>query len=361
MTRADDPIVFVSAFAAGERGAIHAFRFDDESGQLRLLKRTSDVEHPFFMVVSPDGERLYSIDTDNFGDDRDDFVTAFRINPETGGVTRLNQQSTRGRASCYLDIDSTGKTVVVANYSSGDIAALPVNDDGSLAEAASFIRHEGSSVDPKRQQAPFGHCLKISPDNRFALAADLGIDKVLIYRLDAASAKLAVNEAQPFATVDPGSGPRHLIFHPSGRYVYVINELSNTVSSFNYDSKAGMLKNRQTISTLPADFKGTSHCADLKITPDGRYLFATNRGHDSIAIYRIGDDGSLDLVSIESSRGQGPQNLLISPNGKWLLCANMPGNNVVVFRIDAQTGRLTVSGNSTSVPMASCLRWLSTE
>lgn len=359
MVRAEEPILFVSAFAPGEQGAIHAYRFDSDTGRLTLLSRTSDIEHPFFLAVSPNGRFLYAIDSEQFGDDVDEFVAAYSIDRKSGGLTRLNRQSARGRTSCYLDIDGSGRTVVVANYSSGDVAALPVREDGSLGEAASFVRHSGSSIDPKRQKGPYAHCLEISPDNRFALAADLGIDKVLIYRFDAATAKLTANEAQPFARVEPGSGPRHLTIHPNGQRVYVINELKNTVTFFDYESKAGTLKHSQTISTLPESFAGTSYCADLKITPDGRFLYGTNRGHDSIAIYRIAADGLLHVVGIVPSLGKGPQNLLITPDGKWLLCANMPGNNVAVFKIDQQTGELTPTGEPVSVPMASCIRWLS--
>ena len=357
-THADDPLIYVSAFAAGEKGAIHTFRFDSETGALKPQHQTTDVYHPFFLVISPDGRFLYSIDTEKFGGEENEFVAAYSIEKQTGMLTRLNRQSAIGSASCYLDIDSSGKTVVLANYSSGSVAALPVREDGSLGEATSFVQHEGSSVNPRRQKAPYAHSIVISPDNRFALAADLGIDKVLTYRLDAANSKLTVNEAQPSVAVDPGSGPRHLTFHPNGNSVYLINELKNTVTYFGYESASGKLKSQQTISTLPADFDGVTHTADLKITPDGKFLYCTNRGHDSIAAYRIADDGMLSLIRIEPSLGKGPQNLLITPDGKWLLCANMPGNNVVVFRIDSKSGKLTATGDPVTVPMASCIRWL---
>jgi 6-phosphogluconolactonase len=356
--RADDPLVFVSAFAAGDKGAIHAFQFDSTTGTLSPQYRTTDVQHPFFLVISPDGRFLYSIDTEQFGGKDDEFVTAYAIKDRAGKLERLNQQSAKGLASCYLDIDATGKTVVLANYSTGSVAALPVQPDGSLLSAASFVQHEGSSVDPRRQKSPNAHSIVISPDNRFALAADLGIDKVLIYRFDAAAAALSANDSQPFATVEPGSGPRHLTFHPNGKSVYLINELKNTVTFFSYEPDSGKLTTQQTIPTLPADFDGVSHTADLKITPDGKFLYGTNRGHDSIAIYRISDEGRLSLVKIEPSLGKGPQNLLITPDGQWLICANMPGNNVVVFKIEQNTGELSVSGDPITMPMPSCIRWL---
>jgi 6-phosphogluconolactonase len=355
---AAEPVVFVSAFASGDNGAIHAFRFDLKTGRLNPLHRTNDVEMPFFLAVSPNSKFLYSIDAEQFGSENGEFVAAYAIEGRTGKLRRLNRKSSRGSASCYLDVDATGKTVVVANYSTGSVAALPVKEDGSLGEAASFLQHRGSSIDPARQKEPHAHSIEVSRDNRFALAADLGIDKVLVYRLDAATAELSASEVQAFATVPPGSGPRHLTFHPSGQLVYVINELKNTVTCFDYVADSGRLTQRQTISTLPSDFSGTSYCADLKITPSGRFLYGTNRGHDSIAIYRIEEDGRLSLVGIEPSLGKGPQNLLITPDGGWLLCANMPGNNVAVFAINSNTGRLTAAGDPISLPMPSCIRWL---
>ncbi len=353
---AADPIVFVSAFTAGEEGAIHAFRFDLQKGRLTPLNRTTDVEHPFFLAVSPDQRFLYSIDAKVFSGKDNEYVAAYRINGSDGALTRLNRQSSKGTASCFLDVDSTGKTVVVANYTTGSVAALPVNHDGSLAAAASFVQHSGSSVNPARQTGPKAHCIVVSPDNRFALSADLGIDKVLVYQLNSDSVNLTAHETQPFVTLPPGSGPRHLTFHPNGTHVYVINELKNTISFFDYATDTGLLTSRQTISTLPDDFDGTTHTADLKITPDGRFLYGTNRGHDSIAIYRIADDGRLSLVRIEPSLGKGPQNLLITPDGRWLLCANMPGNNVIVFAIDRNNGELLATENPVQMPMPSCIR-----
>ncbi len=353
-----DPVVFVSAFKTGDEGAIHAYRFDSATGKLQLLRRTTDVSNPFFLAVSHDSRFLYSIDAENFGGPDPGFVAAYRIEGRDGQLTRLNRQSTRGTASCYLDVDATGKTVVVANYSTGSVAAFSVKDDGSLDEAAAFVQHTGSSVDLPRQKGPNAHCIVVSPDSRFALAADLGIDKVLIYRLSPDTATITANAAQPFAALPPGSGPRHLTFHPNGRRVYVINELKNTVTFFDYGVDAGTLTARQTISTLPPDFTDRTNTADLKITPDGNFLYGTNRGHDSIANYRIADDGRLELVGIEPSLGKGPQNLLITPDGRWLLCANMPGNSLVVFAINTNTGVLTPTGDPVSIPMPSCIRWL---
>ncbi|MEO8496701.1 MAG: lactonase family protein [Planctomycetota bacterium] len=351
---ADEPLVFISAFAAGDQGAIHAYRLDLATGQLKQVHSNSGVEHPFFLALSPNNKFLYSIHAKTFGGKENEEVAAYEIVGSSGELKLLNRQSTLGTAACYLDVDATGKTVVVANYSTGSVASLPVRADGSLGEAATFIQHEGSSVNPARQAGPHAHCIVVSPDNRFVYAADLGLDQVLGYRLDPATAKLAPNP-QPFVKTPPGSGPRHLTFHPNGKHVYVINELLNSVTLFDYDSASGMLTERQTISTLPKDFEGTSHCADLKITPNGRFLYGTNRGHDSIAAYEIGDDGRLTLIGIEPSLGKGPQNLAITAGGELLLCANMPGNNVAVFRIDPNTGGLKSVSEPVSTTSPSCI------
>jgi 6-phosphogluconolactonase len=352
---AAEPVVFVSAFVSGEKAGIHAFGFDTEKGTLKPLKRARGMQSPFFIAISPDKRFLYSID--EFGG-KDNYVAAFAIEGRGGDLRPLNRQNTRGTASCFVEVDPTGKTLLVANYSSGNVSSFPVKSDGSLGEAASFFQHSGSSADPERQKGPNAHCFVVSPDGKHALACDLGIDKVMIYTLAAATAKLAPNNAQPFAKLTPGSGPRHLTFHPNGKLVYVINELANTITVFDWNTADGTLKEKQTIATLPKDFTGKSYTADLKITPDGKHLYGTNRGHDSLASYRIAADGTLTLLTIQSSGGKGPQNLLITPDGRWLLCANMPGNNVVVFQIDAASGAITTKGEPVEVPMASCIRWM---
>ncbi|MSQ97647.1 MAG: lactonase family protein [Gemmataceae bacterium] len=356
-THADERLVFISAFAAGDKGAIHSYQLDLDTGKLKLVHRTTGAENPFYLAVSPNQKYLYSIHAKNFGGKEHEQVAAYEVAGGTGQLKLLNRQSALGSAACYLDVDSTGKSVLVANYSTGSVAAFPVKEDGSLGVASSHIQHAGSSVDPERQKGPHAHCIVVSPDNRFVFAADLGLDQVLAYRLDATKAKLTPNR-QPFVRTPPGGGPRHLTFHPKGKQVYVINELSNSVTVFDYDTDSGILIEKQTIATLPKDFSGKSYCADLKITPNGRFLYGTNRGHDSIAAYRIGDDGGLKLIGIESSLGKGPQNLAITPDGKLLLCANLPGNNVAVFRVDSKTGTLASIGQPVSIPSPSCIRIL---
>ncbi len=349
-------LVFVSAFAKGDEGAIHAYQLNVESGQLKQVQRTAGMEHPFFTALSPNRKYLYAIHAPGqFGGKENEQISAYEIVGPNGELKLLNRQSALGTAACYLDVDATGKTVLVANYSSGSVAALPVKADGSLGEAATFIQHVGSSVDAARQTAPHAHCIVVSPDNKFAFAADLGLDEVLGYRLDAATSKLTPNK-RPFTRTIPGAGPRHLTFHPNGKHVYTINELKSSVTLFDYEPASGTLIEQQTLPTLPKGYLGASYCADVKITPNGRFLYGTNRGHDSIAAYRLDDAGRLTLLGIEPSLGKGPQNLVITPNGELLLCANMPGNNVVVFRIDQQTGGLKAIGEPTAIPSPSCIR-----
>jgi 6-phosphogluconolactonase len=353
-TVAADPLLFITSFEAGDKGAIQAYTLDLKTGALKPQTKTTGVEHPFFLALSPDRKHLYSIHARVFSGKEDEQVAAYEVVGKNGELKLLNRSSSKGTASCYLHVDATGKTVLVANYTSGSVASLPLKADGSLGEPVSFFQHKGESVDKSRQKEPHAHSIVASPDNRFVLAADLGLDQVLVYKLDAATAKMTPNDP-PFAKSPAGAGPRHLTFSPNGKQVYVINELSNSVTVFDYDAKAGALTSRQTISTVPKDFTGTSYCADVKVTPNGKFLYGTNRGHDSVAAYRIGEDGQLTLVEIEKSLGGGPQNLAITPDGEWLICANMPGNNVVVFKIDGKTGEISSVGEPVKHASPSCI------
>lgn len=352
---AQDPLVFISSFAKDDEGAIHVFRFDSTKGQWKRLHRFADQGQPFFMALSPSGRFLYTTHAPTtFGGADPEYVVAHAVNDD-GSLTVINRQSSHGKATCYLFVDATEKALVAANYSTGNVSSYPLQSDGQIGPAASILAHQGSSVDPERQQHAFAHCILPGPNNRFVFAADLGTDQLLIYELQPQSAKLAPAR-QPFVRLPPGSGPRHLVFHPQSQRIYVINELANTVTVFDADHTQGWLIERQSVSTLPPDFQGTSYCADLKITPDGRFLYATNRGHDSLACYSISEVGSLSLIDITSSLGEGPQNLAITQDGKWLLCANMPGNRLVVFSIDADTGRLTQHGDPLELPGPSCIQ-----
>lgn len=355
-------LVFVSVFAPAEKGAIRAFHLDPATGTIGAAGKTPHVPHPFFLALAPDHKTLYSIESEAFGDGDatpDDDVAAWRIVDHNGRLERLGKQSCRGTISCYLETDPSGRTLLAANYGSGSVAAFPITADGSLGPAVGFAKHEGSSVNLERQTKPHAHSIIPAPPPeeggpQFAYAADLGTDEIICYRVDPARATLERNDVGT-AQAAPGSGPRHLRFHPDGRTLYALNELHGTITAYACDAATGHLTPRQTLPTLPADFSGDNLSADLKITPDARYLYATNRGHDTIAIYRIGGDALLETMDIVPSGGRGPQNLAITPAGRFLLCANMLSNSLVVFRIDPATGRLTAVDAPTEVASPSCI------
>ena len=257
-----------------------------------------------------------------------------------------------------MTVDRAGKNVLVANYGGGSVACLPIKEDGSLGEATSFIQHEGSGPNPKRQQGPHAHSINVDAANRFAVAADLGLDKLLVYRLDAAAGKLTPNDP-PFVAMAPGAGPRHFAFHPGGRYAYAINELNSTVTAMTYDADRGVLKAIQSITTLPEGFAGVNYPAEVQVHPSGKFVYGSNRGHDSIATFAVdAATGKLTSVAHEPTQGKNPRNFGIDPSGRYLLAANQDGNNVVVFRIDAKTGKLTPTGSSIQVTAPVCIKML---
>ncbi|MFO1006159.1 MAG: lactonase family protein [Planctomycetaceae bacterium] len=350
------PTVLVSSFAPGDQGGIQAYQLNTESGAITPLHRTGGIPNAFFIAISPDQKFLYSIDAKTFGGSEPEQVAAFRLESGNGQLKLINRQTTRGTASCFLEVDQTGKSLLVANYSSGNVASYAVQPDGSLSAPVSFFQHTGSSCNLARQKEAHAHCFVISPNNKYAYAADLGIDQILCYVIDPATATLTPN-TQPFVRTLAGAGPRHLTFHPNGKCLYVINELANSITRYDYAAETGMLIERQTISTIPESFAGVTHTADLKITPNGKFLYGTNRGHDSVACYQIAEDGQLSLIEIVPSLGQGPQNLAITADGNLLLCANMPGNNLAIFRI-GMDGKLKSVGTPTEITGPSCIRIL---
>ena len=358
MPDANQILVFITSNTTGEGGAITAFNLDNATGILNRLHRNTDVGNPFFIALSPDRKTLYSVHIPgDFGSDAG-YIAAFEIVGNSGELRKINEQPAKGVTTCYVDVHPTGKAVVFANYSTGSVGSYPVRADGSLGEIRSFFQHQGASrVNPGRQEAAHAHCAVISPNGKHVYACDLGTDKILGYALDAESATLTALD-QPYVRTIGGGGPRHFTCHPVGGYVYANNELDNSVNVYSYDEGTGVLIERQVISTLPDDFDGESYTADIKITPCGSYLYCTNRMHDSIAVYRIGDDGCLTLVDIQSSLGRFPQNLAITPDGSMLLCANMLGDdaNIVVFRIDTASGRLTALGEPLAATDPSCIR-----
>jgi 6-phosphogluconolactonase len=285
-------------------------------------------------------------------------VTAFAIDPSSGKLTLLNQQSSGGEGPCHLVVDPTGRCVVVANYSSGSAACLPIEPDGRLGKLSCLVEHSGSSVNPKRQQGPHAHGVTLDAANRFAFVADLGLDKIMVYRFDAAGGKLTANDPA-YVSAPAGAGPRHFVFHPIGRYAYAVNELDSTMTAFSYDARRGVLRVLETLSTLPAGFRGDNTCAEIQAHPSGKFVYGSNRGHDSIAIFAIdARTGKLRPVGHELTRGKTPRNFAIDPSGRYLLAANEQSGDIVVFRIDAGTGKLCVTGSTQKVPAPMCITML---
>jgi 6-phosphogluconolactonase len=346
-----DMVVYVGTYTGKGSEGIYIYRLDSSTGALTNIGKTSGMENPSYLAVDPRGRYVYAVRESSRG-----AVVALSRNPATGELTILNEQPSGGQGPCYVTVDPEGRFVLVANYGSGHVALLPIAADGRLLPPSSIVRHEGSSINPSRQKGPHAHSIVLDAGNRYALAADLGIDKVMVYRLDAEHGKLLPNDP-PFARCEPGSGPRHIAFHPNGKHVYVIEELSSTIELFAYDADLGTLTPMQRIGTLPGSFQGANTCADIHVHPSGRFLYGSNRGHNSIAIYAVDDTtGKLRLIGHEPTQGKTPRNFAIDPSGTFLLVANQDSDTTVSFRIDPDTGALTPTGQTCSVSMPVCVK-----
>ena len=353
-------MVYVGTYTQGGKSkGIYLLDMDPESGKLTPKGVVAEVANPSFLAIHPNRRYLYAVgEISDFAGKKSGAVNAFSIDAGTGALTLLNQQPSRGAGPCHVVVDGAGKNVLVANYGGGSVAALPVAGDGRLGEATAFVQHEGKSVNPQRQEGPHAHSINVDRANRFVFAADLGLDKVLIYRLDAAKGTLAPNDP-PAGVVPPGSGPRHFAFHPNGRYAYVINEISSTVTAFGFDSNSGALKPVQTLSTLPADYRGGGGTAEIQVHPSGKFLYGSNRGHDSIAIFGIdAGTGMLTPAGHQLTGGKTPRNFGIDPTGNFVLAANQNSDTIVVFRIDTKTGALAPTGHQVEVPSPVCVKFL---
>ena len=347
-----DTLVYVGTYTGRGSEGVYVYRLDSSTGGLASVGKVAGLENPSFLAIDPKGRCVYAVRESG----RDGAVVALSRNPATGELTVLNEQPSGGQGPCYVTVDDEGRFLLVANYGSGHVAVLPIADDGRLSPPSSVVQHTGSGINPARQKGPHAHSIVLDAANRYVLAADLGIDKVMVYRFDSQQGKLLPHQP-PFAQCAPGSGPRHIAFHPNGKYVYVIEELSSTVELFAYDANAGTLKLLQRISTLPEGFQGTSTCADIHVHPSGRFLYGSNRGHDSIAIYAIDDKtGRLRLTGHESIQGKTPRNFAIDPSGAFLLAANQDSDTIVSFRIDQDTGALWPTGQTCRVSMPVCVK-----
>jgi len=348
--------IYVGTYTGSGSEGIYLYRMAD-SGELEFVSVAKGVNNPSFLAIGPQQRYLYAAnEVGTFSHAPGGAVSAFSIDQETGELTFLNQQASHGTSPCYVSVDQAGKCVLVANYGSGSAAVLPIGSNGELGKATDVVQHTGSSVDSQRQEGPHAHSIVLDSNSRYAFVPDLGLDKIMIYQLDPVQGKLKPND-QPWAEVKAGSGPRHFTFHPNGKYAYVITEMGNTLVAFTYDEARGELSEIQMVSTLPEDFSGVSYCADVHISPSGRFLYGSNRGHDSIVIFEIDQDtGKLSYVDHESTQGEFPRGFAIDPTGSFLLAANQNTDTIVTFQIHQETGKLTPTGHVTEVSKPVCVK-----
>lgn len=349
---AGDMLVYFGTYTGAKSKGIYLSHLDPKTGALSAPELVAETKSPSFLAADPKGTFLYAVnEVDTFEGQRSGSVSAFGIDRSSGKLTPLNQQPSGGAGPAYLEVDRAGKNVLVANYGGGSVEVLPIGGNGRLEPKTAFVQHTGSSVDPSRQKEPHAHSINVDSSNRFAYVADLGLDKVLIYKFDPDKGSLAAADP-PFAKVQPGAGPRHVAIHPSGKFAYVINEMQCTLTAFTRDPKSGALTELHTVSTLPAGKaveKGYS-TAEVLVHPSGKFLYGSNRGHDSVVVFTIDQQsGRLTYVEHQPTQGSTPRGMGIDPDGGYLLAANQRSDSVVVFRIDPQTGRMTATGQRIEV------------
>ena len=340
-------LVYVGTYTeeGSKSKGIYAYRFDEDANQITPLGLAAETTNPSFVALHPNGRFLYAVnEVQNYKGPNSGGVSAFSVDRSTGKLTFLNEVPSRGADPCYIIVDKAGKYVLVANYTGGSVSVFPVLADGKLGEASQFVQHTGQGADPKRQEGPHAHSIDLSPDNRFAFVDDLGLDELKVYKYDTAKGSLTPN-SPPFAKLYAGAGPRHFVLHPSGKFAYVVAEMASTITAFTVDLNKGVLQRVQTVSTLPKDFKGDNDDAEIQVHPSGRFLYASNRGHDSIAVFAIDPQkGTLTQIEDVPTQGKIPRSFEIDPTGSFLFAENQKSDNIVVFRIDAKTGRLTPTG-----------------
>lgn len=358
---AEEQRLFIGTYSRGESisEGIYTCRFDTVSGTLSEPSLAAEADNPSFLAIHPTQRFLFAcIETNDFQGKPSGAVSAFKIDRATGKLTLLNQQATGGGAPCHCTVDGTGRFLLVANYLGGNAAVFPINDDGSLAERSCLINHIGSGPDKGRQEAPHAHSINLSADNRFAYVADLGIDRIMIYRFDSQAGILAPS-ASDSAALTAGSGPRHFCIHPSGKFAFCNSELTCEVNAFSRDAMSGRLTAIQSISTLPENYTGRKSTAECIVHPSGNFLYVSNRGHDSVAVYQINqNNGTLTMMEIPKSGGKEPRNFFITNDGKWLIAENQNSDNVIVFEIDQKNGRLTQQKSQITVGQPVCIRAL---
>jgi 6-phosphogluconolactonase len=354
-----DWLVYIGTYTGAKSKGIYFFRMNAASGAQTPPALAVEARNPAFLDIDARNHLLLAANEINsFEGKSTGAVSAFASDPVTGKLTLLNQQPSAGTDPCHLLLDKENKNVLVANYSSGSVAVLPVQPDGKLGAATTILQHIGKSIHPERQTGPHAHCVTLDAANHFAFVCDLGLDKIMTYQFDAQRGTLS--PANPsFTAVKAGAGPRHLVFHPDGRHAYVINELNSTITALAYDSPRGVLTELQTLSTLPDGFTGNNSTAEVQVHPSGKFLYGSNRGHDSLAVFAIDSDkGTLTPVEYRSTQGKKPRHFAIDPTGKFLLVANQDSDAIVTFSIDPATGRLQPTGQVLEVPAPVCIRFM---
>ena len=352
--------LYIGTYTGPKSKGVYTSTLDLATGKLSTAELAVELKNPSFLAVHPqDPTLLYAVsEVDDAQGKPSGGVAALKRDPATNRLTVLNAELSGGAGPCHLNVDATGRHVLVANYGGGSVAALPIVAGGKLGPATSVIAHQGNSVNPQRQKEPHAHSINLDPANRFAFAADLGLDQVLVYAFDPQAGTLARHEP-PFAKVTPGAGPRHFAFRPDGKFAYVINELGNTITVFEYAADKGVLKVVQDISTLPAGHTDPSYTAEVVVHPSGKFVYGSNRGHDSIAMFTVDPaTGLLTAQGQEPTRGKAPRNFVVDPTGRWLLAENQGSDTIYVFAIDQATGRLKETGSPLSVPTPVCVRFV---
>jgi 6-phosphogluconolactonase len=352
-------VMYVGTYTGPASKGIYAYRFDAGTGQTTPLGLVAETANPSFLAVDASRRFLYAVnEISDYQGEKSGGVSAFAIDQQSGKLAFLNEVSSHGAGPCYVALDKIGKYVMVANYDTGSVAVFPMLPDGKLGEASAVIQHNGHGPDPKRQEGPHAHEIEASPDNRFALVSDLGLDEVLVYHFDPAKGTLSANDP-PFAKVAPGAGPRHFVFHPGTKFVYVIDEIASTVTAFSYNSARGSLSQISAVSTLPEGFKGDNDTAEIHVSADGKFLYGSNRGHNSIAIFALDQaTGAPKFVEAVATGGKTPRNFELTPGGDYLFAANQDSNNIVVFKVDKKTGHLAPTGQVLEAPSPVSLRFV---
>ena len=349
--RGEDLFVYIGTHTAGPGKGFSLAHFDTTTGALTKPEFLLEAPAPAYFIIAPDKKHLYTCNSTGF-------VSAYAIDPASAHLTLLNQEPSGGGDPSYISLDRGGRYVFVANYDGGNVAAWRLRPDGGIGERTAFVQHTGSGVNPQRQAHAYAHSIRVDPTNHFVLVADLGLDKLFVYRFDATKGTLTPNDP-PFVTAKPGSGPRHVVFHPNGRWAYLLTEMGSTVTQYEWDAKNGRLQEMQTLSTLPADFHGDSACAEITVHPNGKFLYASNRGHDSIAVFSIDSrSGRLTVIQHVPSGGKTPRNFDLDRAGRWMVVTNHGNNVAQVMRIDPATGKLTPVGNPVEMPSPFCPRFL---